>query len=98
MSGDGMGRYRAVTAASKPPVLPLSTQMRVAAEMATPEIRGLAEMIGTEWQAEALRLEGAVEALRIARGYVDAWVDEYARGEDDLAKIDAILHADGEIA
>lgn len=62
--GDRMKDYRAQTPASKPPVLPLSAQMRVAAEMAAPEIRGLAEMIGTEWQAEALRLEGAVAAAR----------------------------------
>jgi hypothetical protein len=56
--------YKTQKPANKPPVLPLSTQMCIAAEMATPEIRGLAEMIGTEWQAEALRLEEEVRRLK----------------------------------
>lgn len=59
-----MTDYRAIEPATKPPSLPLSAQMVVFAEMAAPEIRGVAHMVGTDWQAEALRLEGAVDALR----------------------------------
>jgi hypothetical protein len=46
------------------PVLPLSEQLRVAASMAAPEIRGLALMMAEEWQPEAERLEAEVERLR----------------------------------
>ena len=56
----------------KPPVLPLSAQMRVAVSVAAPEIRGFAAMIEQEWLPEAERLEGAVAEAekwkRIAQG------------------------------
>ena len=42
--------------------LPLSVRIRVTAEMAPSEIRGLAQVMYEEWLPEAERLEGAVEA------------------------------------
>lgn len=93
-----MERYRAQKAATTPPVLPLSVQMRVAAEMAAPEIRGLAEMIGTEWQAEALRLEGAVADHRADvdhyRDAIGTALDLIAQGEPGQAR-DALSRALG---
>lgn len=59
-----MPDYRDQKPATEAPVLPLSAQMRIAAEMAAPEISGLAHLIGTKWQAEALRLEASVAGLR----------------------------------
>jgi hypothetical protein len=50
----------------KAPVLPLSAQIRIAAEMSPPYNRGLAAMMLEEWVPEAERLEGAVEALKEA--------------------------------
>jgi hypothetical protein len=55
---------------SRPPVLALSTQMRVAVTMAAPEIRGFAAMIEEEWLPEAERLEGAVEDRAVLRQMV----------------------------
>lgn len=93
-----MKDYRAQTPATEPPVLPLSTQMRVAAEMAAPEIRGLAEMIGTEWQAEALRLEGAVSDRDALLRYIhenDATHPDETDGCEVCAAVVAALDAYG---
>jgi hypothetical protein len=45
------------------PVLRLSTQLRIAAEMASPEIRGLARMMLEDWVPEAERMEERIAEL-----------------------------------
>ena len=65
-----MERYEA---SPKPPPMALSAQMRVAIEMAAPEISGVAAMTEEKWLPEVERLEGAVEAERKR-------VAEYVRG------------------
>jgi hypothetical protein len=53
---------------TKPPVLPLSAQIRIAAEMSPPSNRGLAAMMLEEWVPEAERLEALEPASDEDRG------------------------------